>query len=438
MIYGGDIQGGTITTAGGATLRGGPTASSPGALDGVTLAGTLDLSHSASGNISNYDGLTLNNGTILIGTADDTVNYGVLDFSGVQTLGGTGSVVFGANALDSLYTDLGLTIGSGITVHGQTGYIGYNPNYSIQANSTFTNQGTIDADVAGGEITLQGDLQFGSWSSSGTLRAENGATLRLMGTFSNTGLIAAHGGSTILFGDSHGYGATTFALNSGSHYDTAGGTVVIDGTLNNTGHTLTLDSTTGSWSVTYGGTIQGGTITTANGAVLLGDNAGTSSPGYLDGVTLAGTLDLSHTATGGIEFSGGLTLNGGTILIGTAGDAVNYGILTSGTANQTLGGTGTITFGGNVTDSIQSGVGLTIGASILIHGQDGFIGYNPHYSIHPGSTFNLWARSMPTPAAARSPCWRTAGPTPAPWRLITAAPWTLPAPRPTTTPQPAP
>ena len=398
----GDIIGGTITTSGGAVLRGASATGNngPGYLDGVTFGGTLDLSKSANGYLGIDDGLTLNNASILIGTTSDpvdTVDAGFLFFYGNgQSFGGTGTVTFGGSVQDSIFTGSGLTIGSGITIHGQTGYVGYNPNVSFAYNNTFTNQGTIDADVAGGEISLQGALQSGySWSNTGTVEANNGATLRLMGNFSNTGSIAAHGGSVIQFGDVNGYGGTTFTL-AGSTFDTAGGTVLVEGTLNNTGSTLALNSTTGSW-VVDDGEIQGGTITTANGAVLLGDNvvngAGTfngltldSGTGLLDGVTLAGTLDLSHSVTGNIGFRDGLTLSNGTILIGTAGDSVNYGVLFGG-SGETLGGTGTLTFGASVTDSIYTGTGLTIGSGITIQGQTGYVGYNPHYSIASGNTF---------------------------------------------------
>lgn len=284
-----------------------------------------------------------------------------------------------------------MTIGSGITIHGQTGYVGYNPNVSYEYNNVFINQGLIETDVAGGEITLQGALQNGYvWSNSGTLQAGSGATLRLMGNFTNTGSIAAQG-ATILLGDVNGYGGTTFTLGPSSTYNIVSSTVEVEGTLINAGSTLTLNSTTGSWIVNQG-TILGGTITTANGAVLLGDNVLTN-PGLLDGVTLAGTLDLTKSASGGIGFTDGLTLAGGTILIGSPGDTGNFGVLTNyGGSGPTLGGLGTVIFGGSPSDTIQTGASLTFGSGILIHGQDGFVGYNPNYSIAPNNTFtNLGA-----------------------------------------------
>ena len=49
-----------------------------------------------------------------------------------------------------------------------------------------------------------------------------------------------------------------------------GGTVNLTGTLNNTGATLTLNATTGSWNLA-GGTINGGTLAFADGQTLLDD-----------------------------------------------------------------------------------------------------------------------------------------------------------------------
>ena len=59
-----------------------------------------------------------------------------------------------------------------------------------------------------------------------------------------------------------------------------------------------------------GGTVLGGTITTAGGATLLVNN------GTLDGVTLAGTLDVGNTVNGAeLTVTNGLVLNG-TALVG--------------------------------------------------------------------------------------------------------------------------
>ena len=103
---------------------------------------------------------------------------GQLNFVGAQTLGGTGSVLFGENGGNQINTaasngDSGtLTIGSGITIHGKSGLIGYNGGNSY---TPLVNQGTIAADVSGGSLAVYGD----NWTNAGTLEAANGGTLIL-------------------------------------------------------------------------------------------------------------------------------------------------------------------------------------------------------------------------------------------------------------------
>ena len=127
--------------------------------------------------------------------------YAYLYFEGdSQTLGGNGTVVFsGSGPYDSLGLPSGtLTIGSGITVQGQTGYVGYSPEIGGSFSSiAVVNQGTIQASVSGGTITVEG----GSIQNTGTLDAANGGTLdAYSSSFTTTGTIEADAGSTISIG----------------------------------------------------------------------------------------------------------------------------------------------------------------------------------------------------------------------------------------------
>src|SRR5262249_40811488 len=126
-MYQGSFTGGTLELTNGATL----VAEGPSSvLRGVTLNGTLDLA-TYGGTVYVYNGLTVN-GTVELGNASGTTT-GVLFFVGAQTLGGTARVVFGAAGGgngNQLYTfangDSGtLTIGPGITITGQYGYVDY-------------------------------------------------------------------------------------------------------------------------------------------------------------------------------------------------------------------------------------------------------------------------------------------------------------------------
>jgi hypothetical protein len=158
-LAGGDIVGGSVTASGGAGL----TMSASSTLDGVTL--DADLSVPDNTTLTVLDGLTLN-GTL-------TVNHNTVfdqthvNFSGSQTLGGTGQVRFvnsdtiGADVVEPVSGTL--TIGPGITIHGQQGLLG---NSSLP----LVNQGTIDADASGQTISVTGN----SVTNTGTLAANNG------------------------------------------------------------------------------------------------------------------------------------------------------------------------------------------------------------------------------------------------------------------------
>ena len=63
------------------------------------------------------------------------------------------------------------TSGSGITISGGTGTIGYNSNLGGPSSVSFNNEGTIDAD-APGTIALSGF----AWTNSGTIEVSGGGT----------------------------------------------------------------------------------------------------------------------------------------------------------------------------------------------------------------------------------------------------------------------
>jgi hypothetical protein len=334
------LQGATLGT--GTIVAGTTLVGTSGTLSGVTISGGLQVAAA--------DGLTVSNCLTLNGTAtlggSGSNNYGYLNFSGSQTLGGSGTVVFSGTGLyDSLGIGTGtLTIGSGITVKGQTGYVGYSPEVGGSPSSiTVVNQGTIEANVSGGTITIQD----AATPNTGTLDASSGGTLSLLSTnFTPGGTLEADAGSTV----------------------TIGGTIV------NTGAVF---SPTGSGTVTITGTIQGGTVDVGTGTNLV------LAGSILNGVTLSGTYQLA--ANGVIEIEGGLTLNG-TL---TLGSGSNFGVLYfigNGTS-QTLGGSGTVVFSGTgLYDSLGIGTGtLTIGSGITVKGQTGYVGYSPEVGGSPSS-----------------------------------------------------
>ena len=198
-----------------------------------------------------------------------------------------------------------MTIGPNVLIHGQNGVIGVNTSQlGGFSDGTFTIQGTVDADVSGGSIQLNGV----NWTnaSSGLIEAAGGASVNLAGSWTNNGTITGAANSTLNLGSGGAWtnnGPITAAANStvnlggtfaiaglGS-FSASGATVNIVGTLTNTGSTLALTNTSGAWHL-LGGTINGGTVTTTGGNALFA----TSSGGTLaNGVTLNGVLDLDNS-----------------------------------------------------------------------------------------------------------------------------------------------
>ena len=178
LTFSGTIQRGTITESGGAELM-----SANGTLDGVTVAGVLDL---ASNNATVYivDGLVLNNATVYLGNTTGST-YGDLCFEGTQTLGGTGTVLFGASGSNFLgiskgYSDstaYALTISSSITIRGSSGTIGDGSWYAYP-DDRIVNQGTIAVDGSGGLANGTVSINPLTFSNQGTIQDSNGETLK--------------------------------------------------------------------------------------------------------------------------------------------------------------------------------------------------------------------------------------------------------------------
>ena len=357
-IAGGTIVGGTIATSGGNVLT---AVNNSNTLSGVTLDGTVDVSSNFAPKLAVTNGLTLN-GTILLGAANGS-NVGLLTAQGTQTWSGTGSILFGGSDTTTLSISAGatLTLGSGLTVHGQSGTI----------SGTFINQGTISADLAGRLVgsTANEDLTLvgPGWINQGTLQVDNGATLNTAGTWSNTGTISEQGSTLNLGGSFTTAGLGIFAPAPAGSFDRSGGTVNLTGTLDNTGNILPLDNRTGGWNIA-GGTIVGGTITTSSGNVLTAVN----NSNTLSGVTLDGTVDVGSNFAPKLTVTNGLTLNG-TILLGAANGS-NVGLLTA-QGTQTWSGTGNVLFGGSNTTFLTTSTGatLTLGSGLTVHGQSGTI-----------------------------------------------------------------
>ena len=303
-----NVTGGNITNSGGATYRFSNSGSN--VLSGVTLTSgsTIDMA-SAIGLGRVVNGMTIN-GTVNIN------NGSLLNFEGNQTLGGTGSIVFGATAGNNrVGVDGGsktLTIASGMTIQGANGSVGLGQLVNGSGNAIINN-GTISANVAGGTIAIAG-LDAGI-TNNGTISALNGGTIALQ-----SNLIGGAGGQLVA-------GAGSVISQQG---------VTISGIVNTSG---------------------GGSLRPTN-----------SGFNILSGVTLNGNLDMA-SATATERVINNLVLNGAI--------NINNSSLLNFEGTQALSGTGTIIFGASGSNRVGVDGGnktLTVASTVTIRGENGTIG----------------------------------------------------------------
>lgn len=245
----------------------------------------------------------------------------------------------GSNTVNSL------SVGSGAALTVNSGA-------SLTTVAAGSNAGTID--ITGSGSTLALDLS----TMSGTIDATSAGVLTLSGSgWTNTGLIQATGSTVNLGGSFTQAGLGSFSRDSAS-------TVNLTGTLD--GSLAMSATTTGSWYL-EGGEIDesgGGAFSTDGVATLYATNTNST----LNAVTLDSPIDFSANSFASAGITGGLTLNT-ALNIGSASGTTNGTLLFEG-GNETLGGSGTITFGAsglNLVDIVNEQ--LTIGADVTINGE---------------------------------------------------------------------
>ena len=198
LIYG-SILGGIVSTTGNARLI--ATRDTPSVLDGVTLAGTLDLASFGAASLNVADGLTLDNGSITIAANSE------LNFVGTQALAGTGTVTFAATSTIARTARPGRRHADR---HGGHPHRCTSGNVGSSPGGTIVDEGTVAAD-GGGTLTVQGaDELAGGTLTGGTWEARGNSTLRVLG-----GVVATSAANLVLDGPvAHFYsdGGTTNAL----------------------------------------------------------------------------------------------------------------------------------------------------------------------------------------------------------------------------------
>jgi len=284
-LSGGTLSGATVSAA--TTITG-----TAGALTGVTLAGTLDMTTSYGGGVSVNGGLMLDGGIVNIGLNQ------ALTFNGTMPLGGkSGTVNFtdanGANRILVAGSGNTLTIGANITIQGNSGNID-------AGNSAFVNLGTISAN-GGGTISTVGATNFsGGALTGGTWKVFNNSTLQ----FTN-GSIATNAATILLDGvnshltsinSSNGQTSdalTAFAANAatGSLTIQNGRNVTTPGDFSNAG--IMVLGSASTFSVT-------GNYTQSSAASLEADLGGSPASGQFGRLNASGTAALGGMLRGRI------------------------------------------------------------------------------------------------------------------------------------------
>ncbi len=375
------VLGGTNTYTGTTTVNGGTLrlANGNAIVDtgAVVLANTagaiLDLTTSETiGNLSGGGttggNVTLNGNTLTTGDAGSTTYSGAISGtggltkqgSGVFTLAGASSysgatnvnagtlAVTNANALGA--TGTGTTVAGGATLNlnnvalvaepvtlngngvGGAGALTATGTSSLAGDVALASASTIAAPAASDALTLGGTLSggaAGTLSGAGvvTLAGAVGNSTPLASLTDNAGLLNINGGLVRTTG-AQAYNAAVVTGGATTLVTTAGGSVSMNGAINATAGTLTLD--TGAGNATLNNPLNNfGTVQVASGGTvsLVDANSvtiGPSTMGKLSARAAAGNLTLGGnlTATGGgtsIELSasgnfnnaGGFTLNPG-------------------------------------------------------------------------------------------------------------------------------
>jgi autotransporter-associated beta strand protein len=366
------------------------------------------------------------------------INGGTLDMSGatanVTTWSNTSSLVFSGTNIN---TTLTLTGNSGSTTastnifdpvisNNGTGKTSVVKNgtgeWELNATNTYTggttiNQGTLALNTAGALGGAGGSITIGNNTNTAALDNSSGATLTLsqaltqnwngnwtfVGTKSldmNTGAISLNGPVSLTLS---GLAANTLTVggtisDSGAGYMlTKSGTGTLslgssstaqDFVLNTSGGTVTFSATTAS----VGGLAGGGAITGPSTTFTLNtlSFANATNENYT-GVLTGGAMALVVNGTGIQELSGansytgGTTVNGGTLevnnasALGTGGLTMNGGNLDSGSAvtiannltiskNFTFVGTSSLTDSGNVSLGVTGANTINVTANTLTLG----------------------------------------------------------------------
>lgn len=390
------VRGGALTLGGnnagfsGNLIIGGGTTADSARLrllsSGATGTGTITLNRVAV--LSNFstDTLTLDNNIVVVGegieapvltslnSAAGLILNGNISAIGAGDLikaGASTVTLNGNNTFNRLFVQGGRVVAGSNTALG-TGAVTTQTDTTLQLG-TATSPG-----VSAGPITLANAINL-QGNTLVNLVGTTGGVNSFTGDYVSTGTVATLGGVISGTGAMTVTGAGVLTLNGNNTY--SGGTNVLQA-LVEVGHANAF----GTGSVTLGTTAalrnnSGSALTLGNDiavsgiAVTIGGTSNLTLTGNLSGTGVLSKVQGNMLAINGAvnDFSGGLTINGGTVLVnGTMG---NQGAAVTVNNGGTLGGTGTIAGGVTVNSrgtlaAGQSPGTMTVGSLTLNTGSN--------------------------------------------------------------------
>ena len=266
-------------------------------------------------------GLTLQSGAIV--QIDNTGGCSALVFKGgAQSIAGSGSIFIssegnGGRAI-SVQDACTLTIESGVAIGYGPSTWGTSAQLYIEAGSSIASASTISVQQAGLTLSIAGP---GSFTNSGTLKADAGTLNLQAGSWRNSGAVQIASGAVAGFGGS--FASLGSVVNSG-------GTVKVTGAANSS--TITATASTGPITLA-GATLVACTLQSADGTGFVTDGTCT-----LSGCTVGANLTLGSCSK--ILVTNSLTLaNNALVMIG---DTCTGPPLEFRSGNQFIHGSGTI------------------------------------------------------------------------------------------------
>jgi len=336
---------------------------------GTVTVGTISANAGLSFQTTGY---TLSSGTLTLGAASDVANAITVDTSLQATIN---SVLAGSNGMTK--AGLGtLVLGGTNTYSGGT-----NVNVGTLQGTTSSLQGNIANNAAVVFDQTTSGTYSGNMSGVGALTKNGSGSVTLSGSNTYSGATTVNAGTLALgsntaLGDSSAVAINGGELNVGSRSETVhsmtmnGGALTIGSgtlTLNNassfTGGTVTLAGSVNSRLNTTGTTALGNVDFVYNNGSNLGDGKGLVAGGSIV-VNAATSANFTNAAAG----AGRIELNADTTIDVGAGGAMNVSWTIDqfgGTRSLTKNGSGNLTL--NVANTYSGGTTLNSGTLVIGH-----------------------------------------------------------------------